>query len=93
LYKPDDLTIVFAPLMLIPASIIAWYIASIFKRPEWFAWASIMQVSITVACVAFYFFGTLQNSYGSGIGAGLLSGLTIAYAGKALLKRACQPKL
>lgn len=76
--------------MLIPASIIAWYIASILKRPEWFAWASIMQVSITTACIAFYLFGTLQNSHGGGIVAGLISGLTIAYAGKALYKRSSQ---
>ncbi|MFA4834658.1 MAG: hypothetical protein WC749_01100 [Dehalococcoidia bacterium] len=91
LFKPEDLTIVLAPLMLIPASIIAWYIASIFKRSDLFAWASIMQVSITAACVTFYFFGTLQSSRGSGIAAGLFAGLTIAYAGKALYKRSCQP--
>ncbi|MNJ51523.1 hypothetical protein D3C77_468310 [compost metagenome] len=90
LYTPEDLNIVLAPLILIPVSVIAWYIASVFKRPDWFAWASIMQVSITVACIVFYLFGTLQNSKISGLAAGLIAGLAIAYAGKALYKRACQ---
>jgi hypothetical protein len=93
LYKPEDISILLAPLMLIPASLIAWFIAGIFKRPAWFAWTSIMHVSITVACTSFYLFGTLQNNRNSGILAGLFAGLTIAYAGKALYKRACQPKL
>jgi hypothetical protein len=91
LYKPEDISIILAPLMLIPASLIAWFIASIFKRPAWFAWSSIMQVSISVACASFYLFGTLPNNRTSGIVAGLFAGLTIAYAGKALYKRACQP--
>lgn len=74
--------------MLIPFALIAWFVAGIFKRPEWFAWASIAQVSITIACIAFYFFGTVQNSYSSGITAGLICGLLIFYAGIALFKRA-----
>jgi uncharacterized membrane protein YjjP (DUF1212 family) len=61
--------------------------ASIFKRVEWFAWASIFQVSISAACVMFYLFGTLQNDRPTGMTVGLLVGLTIAYAGKLLLNK------
>lgn len=85
--QPVSLTLVLVPLLLIPAAIVAWYMASIFKRAEWFAWASILQVSISSACVMFYLFGTLQNDRMTGMAAGLLVGLTIAYAGKLLLKK------
>lgn len=85
--QPVSLTLVLVPLLLLPAVIVAWYMASIFKRAEWFAWASILQVSISSACVMFYLFGTLQNDRTIGMAAGLLVGLTIAYAGKLLLKK------
>lgn len=85
--QPVSLTLVLVPLLLVPAAIVAWYMASIFKRAEWFAWASILQVSISSACVMFYLFGTLQNDRMTGMAAGLLVGLTIAYAGKLLLKK------
>lgn len=90
MFNPEDISILLAPLVLIPTSLIAWYIASICKRPAWFAWTSIMHVSISVACTSFYLFGTLQNNRTSGLLAGLFAGLTMAYAGKALYKRAKQ---
>lgn len=85
--QPVSITLVFVPLLLLPAAIVAWYMASIFKRIEWFAWASILQVSISAACAMFYLFGTLQNDRMTGMAVGLLVGLTIAYAGKLLLKK------
>ncbi|MDZ5605297.1 hypothetical protein SJI00_21210 [Pseudomonas sp. RP23018S] len=85
--QPLSFTLVLVPMLLLPAAIAAWYMASIFKRVEWFAWASILQVSVSAACVMFYLFGTLQNDRTMGMAVGLFVGLTIAYAGKILLDK------
>jgi hypothetical protein len=90
LLQLDDLKILFAPLLLTPVSILAWYLSSAFRRPHFFAWASIMQVSITIACLFFYMFGTLQQSHIAGMTAGLLSGLATALAGRKLYQKSQQ---
>jgi hypothetical protein len=80
------MNILFAPLMLIPVSIAAWFLSSLLKRPDLFAWASILQCAVTVSALMFWLFASLNNSYEMGMGAGLIAGLTTAYVGKTLYR-------
>lgn len=81
---PEFLTLLYVPLMLTPVALVFWYLASMFKRVEWFAWASIFQVSICVACMAYVLFASSRLT---GLAAGLVAGLAVAYAGKSLYKK------
>lgn len=90
--SPNDFTILFAPLLFVPAAVALWLLSWVLRRPSLFAWASIIQSAVVTACVFYFVFGTLPHNHTGGIVAGLLGGLAIAFGGRTLYQKSLKSK-